>query len=77
MSNKYNYDELNKKIDKYLKANNYKISDLSRQIGISDATLLKTLNNKRDFYVNEMFKLINILKIDNKEINKVFFNQSI
>lgn len=71
----YNYDYLKDKIDKYLKDNNLKLSDISNKIGISEQTLKKTLNNKRDFKLIETYKLIQILKIDNKDISKAFFIQ--
>lgn len=71
MSNDY----LRVQINDYLKTNNLKLKDLANTIGISEQTLKKSLNNKRDFYVNEIYKLTKILNI--KDIDKVFFNQSV
>ena len=68
-------DNLRVQINDYLKTNNLKLKDLANTIGISEQTLKKSLNNKRDFYVNEIYKLTKILNI--KDIDKVFFNQSV
>ena len=36
-------------------------------------TLLKTLNNDRDFYVSEIFKISEVLRLNDKERLKAFF----
>lgn len=78
MSNKtrgiFNYDYLNKQIKDYLKYYDLELEDLAISIGMTERTLKRTLNNERCFYLNEMYHLIDTLKIDPKNINKAFFN---
>lgn len=78
MSNKtrgiYNYDYLNKKIKDYLKYYDLELEDLAISIGMTERTLKRTLNNERCFYLSEMYRLIDTLKIKTKNIEKAFFN---
>lgn len=70
----FNYDELNKEIKDYLKYYDLKLEDLAISIGMTERTLKRTLKNKRSFYVSEMYRLIDTLKINTDDIEKIFFN---
>ena len=72
---KYNfkYKYLNKKINDYLKYYDLDLNDLAISIGLSEKTLKKTLNNERDFYLYEIYKLVDVLKLNDNEITKAFF----
>lgn len=77
MSNKtrgiFNYDYLNKQIEDYLKYYDLELEDLAISIGMTERTLKRTLNNERCFYLNEMYHLIDTLKIKKENITKAFF----
>lgn len=70
----FNYDELNKQIKDYLTYYDLKLDDLAISIGMTKRTLKRTLNNKRQFYLSEMYRLIDTLKINKDDIEKTFFN---
>ena len=70
----FNYDELNKQIKDYLTYYDLKLDDLAISIGMTKRTLKRTLNNKRQFYLSEMYRLIDTLKINTDDIEKTFFN---
>lgn len=78
MSNKtrgiFNYDYLNKEIKDWLKYYDLELEDLAISIGMTERTLKRTLNNEREFYLNEMYRLIDTLKIKKEDIQKTFFN---
>ena len=78
MSNKtrgiFNYDYLNKEINDYLKYYDLELEDLAISIGMTERTLKRTLNNERCFYLSEMYRLIDTLKIKKDNIEKAFFN---
>ena len=69
----FNYKYLNKKINDYLKYYDLDLKDLAISIGLSEKTLKKTLNNERDFYLYEIYKLVDVLKLNDNEITKAFF----
>jgi len=65
----YNYDELKKRIlNKYVKLTNF-----SNDLGISQPTLSKRLNNKSDFSFNEIVRTVELLEIDVNDIHDCFF----
>lgn len=70
----FNYDYLNLQIKDYLKYCELDLNDLAIKIGLSKKTLKRTLKNKRCFYLNEMYKIIDTLHIKTEDINKTFFN---
>lgn len=78
MSNKtrgiFNYDYLNKQIDDYLKYYDLELEDLAISIGMTERTLKRTLNNERSFYLNEVYHLMETLKIKQENMTKAFFN---
>ena len=67
---KYNfkYKYLNKKINDYLKYYDLDLKDLAISIGLSEKTLKKTLNNESDFYLYEIYKLVDVLKLNDNEL---------
>lgn len=70
----FNYDYLNKQIKSYLKYYDLELEDLAVKIGMTERTLKRTLNNERQFYLSEMYALIETLKIKKENIEKAFFN---
>lgn len=70
----FNYDYLNKQIKSYLKYYDLELEDLAVKIGMTERTLKRTLNNERQFYLSEMYALIETLKIKKGNIEKAFFN---
>lgn len=70
----FNYDYLNKQIKSYLKDYDLELGDLAVKIGMTERTLKRTLNNERQFYLSEMYALIETLKIKKENIEKAFFN---
>lgn len=70
----FNYDYLNKQIKSYLKDYDLELEDLAIKIGMTEKTLKRTLNNERQFYLSEMYDLIDTLKIKKENIEKAFFN---
>jgi len=69
----FNYKYLNKKIKEHLQYYDLDLNDLAISIGLSEKTLQKTLNNERDFYVSEIFRLSQVLCLSDKERVKAFF----
>lgn len=69
----FNYDYLKKKIKDYLDYYDLELEDLAISIGMTERTLKKTLNNERDFFVSEIFRFSEILRLTDKERNKAFF----
>ena len=69
----YNYDFLNNKIDEYLKYYDLDLNDFAISIGMSEKTLKRTLNNERCFYVNEVYRIADLLAFKGKEVQKAFF----
>lgn len=69
----FNYKYLNKKIKEHLKYYDLDLEDLAISIGITGKTLQKTLNNERDFYLTEIFRLSEVLRLNDKERVKAFF----
>ena len=70
----FNYDYLNKEIKNYLKYYDLELEDLAISVGMTERTLKRTLNNERVFYLSEMYRLIDTLKIKKENIEKAFFN---
>lgn len=69
----FNYKFLNKKIKEHLKYYDLELEDLAISIGITGKTLQKTLNNERDFYLTEIFRLSEVLRLNDKDREKAFF----
>lgn len=70
----FNYTYLNKKIKQHLKYYDLDLEDLAISIGMTKNTLLKTLNNDRDFYVSEIFKISEVLRLNDKERLKYHYH---
>ncbi|MGP1608646.1 MAG: DUF739 family protein [Clostridium sp.] len=67
----YNYSKLrNRIIEKYKKLSNY-----SKKLNISNASLSAKLNNKVGFTQREINQSLKLLDIDIDEIYYYFFNQ--
>lgn len=65
----FDYAKLQGKIKEVCKTQ----ETFARSIGISRTSLNLRLNNKLNFSQKEIYKAINILNIDNKEIDVYFF----
>ena len=74
IKNIYNYDYLKELIKDYLKKNNTDINELVKVIGISKETFNKSINNKREFYLTEIYKLSEVLGLTKEQIEIAFFN---
>lgn len=72
----FNFDLLKKEIEDYIKYYDIELVDLAISIGMSENTLKRTLNNERDLYINEVYRLIDILHIKNEDIEKYFFSKT-
>lgn len=55
---------------------NIKRSYLAKELKISYNTLTKKLNGQREFNINEMWKIKEVLELDNKLCEDVFFNDN-
>lgn len=53
---------------------NIKRSYLAKELGISYNTLTKKLNGQREFDLNEIWKIKEVLELDQKLCADVFFN---
>lgn len=53
---------------------NIKRSYLAKELGISYNTLTKKLNGQREFDITEMWKIKEVLELDQKICADVFFN---
>lgn len=53
--------------------NGFDQKDLAFSLGISTKTLKNKMNNKSEFKLHEMFKIIDILKISPHECEHYFF----
>lgn len=65
--------ELKKRIEE----SGLKIEFLASKIGITRAALSMKLNNKSPFKVAEMYKLRELIKLNEIEAKKIFFNQNV
>lgn len=72
----YDYYILRTKIKEYLDYYDLELEDLAIRVGLTKKTLERTLNNERVFYVNEVYKLADILAIDTKDIEKIFLTEA-
>lgn len=64
------------RIKKLMSLRNIKRSYLAKKLGISYNTLTKKLNGQREFNLNEMWKIKEVLELDNKLCEDVFFNEN-
>lgn len=55
---------------------NVKRSYLAKKLGISYNTLTKKLNGQEEFYLDEIWKIKEILELDNKLCIDIFFNEN-
>ena len=69
----YNHDFLNKKIKEYIEYYDITLEDLAIRIGMTEKTFKRSLSNDRVFYVDELYKLVDILGIEHKDVQKAFF----
>ncbi|MEZ7764534.1 helix-turn-helix transcriptional regulator [Gemella sp. 27098_8_92] len=66
-----NIEKLKKEIDK----NNSSIEEISQQIGIDKSTFYRRLeSNGKKFTIEEVIKISNILNLDRKKVDEIFFN---
>lgn len=63
-----------KELKKKIKESGYKIGYLAKQLELCRQALSNKINNYTEFTVNEMDKLSKILKLDDEERKKIFFN---
>ena len=74
IKNIYNYDYLKELIKDYLKKNNTDINELVKVIEIIKEIFNKSINNKREFYLTEIYKLSEVLGLTKEQIEIAFFN---
>ncbi len=71
-----NAEIIGKRIKALMTIKNIKRSFLAKRLGISYNTLTKKLNGKREFNINELWKLKEILDMDIELCANVFFNKN-
>lgn len=71
-----NAEIIGKRIKALMTIRNIKRSFLAKRLGISYNTLTKKLNGKREFNINELWKLKEILDMDNELCADVFFSEN-
>ena len=54
---------------------NIKRDQLAKELGMSYNTLTKKLNGKREFTVNELYRLKEIFKLDNELCAEIFLKE--
>lgn len=69
----FDYTELEKEINNYMRNQKLTFEDVAIRIGMTEGTLKRTLNNERDFFVDEINRIVMTLRIDKKKIEKCFF----
>lgn len=65
-------DYLKQKINNYLNDYNLKLKDFSIRVGMSEKTLIKSLNGEREFYLSELTNIINVLSLSSDEKELIF-----
>lgn len=55
---------------------NIKRSYLAKELRISYSSLTKKLNGQREFNIDEMWKIKEVLELDNKLCEDLFFNEN-
>lgn len=55
---------------------NIKRSYLAKELRISYSSLAKKLNGQREFNIDEMWKIKEVLELDNKLCEDLFFNEN-
>lgn len=64
------------RIKKLMSLRNIKRSYLAKELKISYNALTKKLNGQREFNINEMWKIKEVLELDNRLCEDVFFNEN-
>lgn len=67
---------IGKRIELIMKIRNIKRRVLANELGVSYNTLTKKINGKRQFNLDEIWKLKDILNIDNKLMIDILFNEN-
>lgn len=67
---------IGKRIELIMKIRNIKRRVLANKLGVSYNTLTKKINGKRQFNLDEIWKLKDILNIDNKLMIDILFNEN-
>lgn len=55
----------------------YRLKFIAKKLGITYAGLLKKINNETEFKASEIQKLANMLKLDLKEKEEIFFAKDV
>ena len=55
----------------------YRLKFIAKKLGITYAGLLKKINNETEFKASEIQKLANVLKLDLKEKEEIFFAKDV
>lgn len=66
-----------KRLKEILKNSGYKRRYVAQYVGISYQALLNKINNLTEFRVFEIVKLCELLKISDKDRDKIFFAMSV
>ncbi len=66
---------IGKRIELIMKIRNIKRRVLANKLGVSYNTLTKKINGKRQFNLDEIWKLKDILNIDNQLMIDILFNE--
>lgn len=67
---------IGKRIELIMKIRNIKRRVLANKLGVSYNTLTKKINGKRQFNLDEIWKLKDILNIDNQLMIDILFNKN-
>lgn len=67
---------IGKRLKALMSIRNIKRIDLAKELEISYNALTKKLNGQREFNINEMWKIKEVLELDNKLCIEVFFNEN-
>lgn len=60
-----------------LEESGYRLKFIAKKLGITYAGLLKKINNETEFKASEIQKLANMLKLDLKEKEEIFFAKDV
>ena len=60
-----------------LEESGYRLKFIAKKLGITYAGLFKKINNETEFKASEIQKLANMLKLDLKEKEEIFFAKDV
>lgn len=63
------------RIKELMKKQNIIVEDLANQIGLKTESLNNKLDGKEEFYLDEMNKIKEIFKLDEKQCDELFFKE--